>query len=356
MWPFIHHGTRESATMTRLCVLLSALAAMCAVATAGDPVQVYILMGQSNMLGEGKISPVTKNGTLEYAVHTEGRYPYLWNKANNSWAVRDDVRYTFIMGSGNASFEKSKLEHNEWMTVTGNTIGPELGIGNYVGNYSKQKVLILKACIGNRALGWDLLPPGSPGFEFTDSKGQAWEYAAYHQTPNKWKKGTTPVPVNWMAGEQYDGDTNRTMHILNNFSAYFPGEDSYEIAGFFWWQGNRDSFDTGLSTHYEVSLVRLIKTLREQFKAPSAKFVTASLGETVMNSTNNGGKILQAMLDVDGRSGKYPEFKGNVRAVYTHPLSMGGSSGAHYNNDARTYMNVGQAMGDAMVELLKGDF
>lgn len=34
---------------------------------------------------------------------------------------------------------------------------------------------------------------------------------------------------------------------------------------------------------------------------------------------------------------------------------MGGSSGAHYGGNAETYMNVGQAMGDAMVELMKAD-
>ena len=52
---------------------------------------------------------------------------------------------------------------------------------------------------------------------------------------------------------------------------------------------------------------------------------------------------------------KYPEFKGNVAGVYTHPLEHSpGSSGGHYGKDAQTYMNVGQAMGAAMVNLLKG--
>jgi hypothetical protein len=53
---------------------------------------------------------------------------------------------------------------------------------------------------------------------------------------------------------------------------------------------------------------------------------------------------------------KYPEFKGNVATVYTHPLlHTPGSSGGHYGDDAFTYMNVGQAMGQAMVSLLKQD-
>ena len=61
------------------------------------------------------------------------------------------------------------------------------------------------------------------------------------------------------------------------------------------------------------------------------------------------------MFSVDGESGKYPEFKGNVAAVYTHPLSKGGISGGHYGGNAETYMNVGEAMGKAMAKLLSSD-
>ncbi len=128
----------------------------------------------------------------------------------------------------------------------------------------------------------------------------------------------------------------------------------YEVAGFLWWQGDRDSRDIALAERYELNLVHLIDTLRAQFNAPDAKFVTASLGQTVMNSTAPDGLILDAMLNVDGESGKYPKYKGNVAAVYTHPLSMGGSSGGHYNGNAETYMNVGEGMGKALVTLLQG--
>merc|ERR1711982_241325 len=97
------------------------------------------------------------------------------------------------------------------------------------------------------------------------------------------------------------------------------------------------------------------KAIRKEFNAPNAKFVTASLGQTEMGATDGGGKILDAMLAVDGKSGKYPEFVGNVAAVYTHPLSKGGSSGAHYGGNAETYMNVGEAMGAAMAKLLQSE-
>lgn len=335
--------------MMKTALMLSA-----AMLTSAEPVQVYILLGQSNMLGEGTIEG-NKNGTLEFAVHSEGKYQYLLD-SSGGWQSLDTVRNVFIMGSGNQSFETSKLQHNEWMAVNASvkkTIGPELAIGHKLYNHGKTTpTMVLKSCIGDRALGWDLLPPGQKSWDYTDSKNVTWTYAGYHQSPSKWEKGTTPKPNGWMGGVQYDGDTNRTHIILKNLETYFPGADGYEVAGFFWWQGDRDSRDMSLSEKYEEHLVALIKSLRTEFNAPNAKFVAASLGQTVKGDTSGGGLVLDAMLNVDGTSGKYPEFKGNVKTVYSHPYSMGGSSGGHYGDNAETYMNIGQAMGDAMVDLL----
>ncbi|MBT5322424.1 MAG: sialate O-acetylesterase, partial [Verrucomicrobiales bacterium] len=101
--------------------------------------------------------------------------------------------------------------------------------------------------------------------------------------------------------------------------------------------------------------VHLIKTLRKEFKAPKAKFVVATLGQTVKDSAEENEKlILDAQLAVAGTAGKYPEFKGNVATVYTHPLSQGGASNSHYDGNAQTYMDIGLAMGESMVKLLEG--
>ena len=317
-------------------------------ADMSKPVQVYILMGQSNMLGFGKITG--GEGSLEHAVKEKALYPYLVDDGGN-WTERKDVRNVRVMGSGGPG--KTRQFNNEWMKIGKGKIGPETGIGHHIGQVVDAPVMILKSCIGNRALGWDLLPPGSEGFEFADSKGQTWVHPGYKGSPERWKKGEDPKPIGWYAGLQYDGDVDRAKKVLAELDKYYPAATKYEVAGFFWWQGDRDSRSEALSQRYEKNLVNLIKSLRKDFKAPNAKFVTASLGQTKQGSTDGGGKILDAMLAVDGESGKYPEFKGNVAAVYTHPLSKGGSSGGHYSGNAETYMNVGDAMGKAMVELLK---
>jgi len=323
------------------------------------------MMGQSNMLGEGKKTGGAGTNSLQNAVQTEGKYQYLWDKAGGNYSVSKNVRNVFVMGGGGPG-EKITLQNNEFMTaatdkpapVPGMTsaakasIGPELGIGSALGNYTAEPVMMLKSCIGNRALGWDLLPPGSPGFNYSNVT-----HAAYHQAPQHWPQGTPPVVkpgFAWYAGIQYDGDTSRANLVLTNLTTFYPGAKCYEVAGFFWWQGDRDSRDMGLATQYEKNLVRLIKQLRVQYGSPNAKFVTASLGQTAQGATDGGGLILDAMENV-ANPAKYPEFKGNVAAVYTHPLEHSpGSSGGHYGDDAFTYMNVGEAMGNAMVKLLKG--
>ena len=320
-------------------------------ADISKPVQVYILLGQSNMLGFGKINPTKgkAEGSLTHAVKEKKLYPYLVD-AEGNWTERIDVRNVRVMGSGLGGM---RVFSNEWMTINGGNIGPEIGIGHHVGHVTEAPVMILKSCIGNRALGWDLLPPGSERFEFTDTKGITWIHPGYKGTPERWEKGTEPKKINWYAGMQYDGDIARAKKVLAELDKYYPGATGYEVAGFFWWQGDRDSRSAALSSRYEKNLVHLIKQLRKDFNAPKAKFVCATLGQTKKGSTDNGGKILDAMLAVDGKSGKYPEFKGNVATVYTQPLSQGGSSGGHYGGNAETYMNVGEAMGQAMVDLLK---
>src|SRR6478672_8933252 len=53
------------------------------------PVQVFIMMGQSNMVGLGKITG--PEGSLENAVKEKKKYPYLVDDAGN-WVERQDVR------------------------------------------------------------------------------------------------------------------------------------------------------------------------------------------------------------------------------------------------------------------------
>jgi hypothetical protein len=316
-------------------------------ADMSKPVQAYILLGQSNMVGMGHVSG-NKEGRLEHAVKAKEKYPYLVDDEGN-WTVRKDVRYVRVMGSGTG---KMRQFNNEWMSIEGDRrIGPEFGIGHYVGHVTEGPVMILKSCIGNRSLGWDLLPPGSERYE-VEEKGKTMVYAGYKDSPAKWEKGTEPKMIGWYAGMQYDGDVANAKKVLAQLDKYYPGAKGYEVAGFFFWQGDKDRYNAAHASRYEQNLVRFIKQLRKDFNAPSAKFVVATLGQTKKGAKGNEGKILEAQLAVDGESGKYPEFKGNVATVYSNPFCHGGASSGHYGGNAETYMDIGEAMGRAMVKLI----
>ncbi len=301
-------------------------------ADMSKPVQVFILMGQSNMVGAGKVAG--GGGSLENAVKTEKKYPYLVDDAGN-WTVRQDVRNVFVMCSGNGPW---KTYLNDWLTIKGlKSIGPEIGIGSFIGDVLDAPVLILKSCIGNRSLGYDLLPPSAEGYQ-----------------GNKDDPSRTPLPgkKKWYAGVQYDGDTKAAKDVLKDLSTYYPGARGYEVAGFFFWQGAKDLGRGGSADKYEENLVHFIKDLRKDFNAPNALFVCATMGQAQKGSGDAGGKITDAQLAVDGKNGKYPEFKGNVATFYSHPVWKGGHANGHYGGKAETYMNVGEGMGRAMAELL----
>lgn len=324
-------------------------------ADISKPVKVFILMGQSNMVGAGKVRDASKPGTLEHAVKAKGLYPFLVDDAGN-WTERKDVRNVRVMVGKRKPMD---VHNNEWMTVKGNKIGPELGIGHVLGNAIDDPVMILKSCIGNRALGWDLLPPGSEGFEFTEvdkktGQEKTWVHAGYKESPDRWEKGTEPEPIGWYAGKQYDDDVRNAKAVLDELATYYPDAHGYEVAGFFWWQGERDCGSAALSSRYEQNLVKLIETLRKDFNCPNAPFVMGTLGEAVKGqSQGNTSTVMQAMFNVDGASGKYPQFEGNVATVYTHDMAQGGSGNGHYGGNAEVSMDVGRAMGEAMAKMLQ---
>jgi hypothetical protein len=302
------------------------------------PFKITYFNKQAN--GLGWIVRLDVPGTLSTMVKFKGMYPYLIDE-NRQWAARDDVWYRGVVTATG----------NRPLGVAGGRIGPEIGFGHAVGNHIDQPVLILKSSQGNRSLSWDFLTPGSKRFEYGGKI-----YAGYKESPLSWDKGTKPKPINWYAGKQYDDCFGAAHEVLKNFDKEFPHWEGrgYEIEGFAWWQGDKDRYVEAHAIRYEKNLVRLIKTLRKEFKAPKAKFVVATLGQTAKDAQPSNDKlILDAQLAVDGTTGNYPEFKGNVSTVYTHPLSQGGASNSHYDGNAQTYMDIGVAMGEAMVELLK---
>ena len=316
--------------------------------TAGKkvPFKITYLNDQAN--GLGWHARIDIPGTLATVVQQNGKFPHLVDEDGN-WVQRKDVWYKGVVTA----------TANKWLSVGcgagANNIGPELGFGHIMGDFHDEPVLILKASQGNRSLAWDFLPPGSERYEAGD-----YVYAGYQDSPDRWKKGTEPKPINWYAGKQYDDCFSAAHEVLANFDTEFPQWKGrgFEVAGFVWWQGHKDQGNEVHAGRYEQNLVQLIKTLRREFNATDAPFVIATIGFDGWEMSGNALTVAKAQLAVSGETGKYPDFKGNVKTVETRDFWRDASvspknQGFHYNQNAETYMLVGEAVGKGMLELKK---
>lgn len=308
-------------------------------------VKVFILMGQSNMVGMGDLKPETAKGTLTYLTKAEKKYPWLVD--GDRWTERKDVYYY-----------DARVKKGGPLSPTannGNAIGPEVGFGYILGSVLDEPVLVLKSCTGNRSLGWDLLPPGSKEYTF-----EGKTYPGYKGTPDVWVEGEPKKVVNWYAGKQYDDDMANAKAALKDLAKIYPGykDQGYEIAGFVWWQGHKDTGNKAHASKYEENLERLIDSLRKDYEAPRAKFVLAT-GCGNPGTEGTGKQIAEAQLAMNDAK-KYKKFAGNVKAVDTRDLWREAdvspkNQGYHYNRNAETYLETGLRLGWAMADLLKGD-
>jgi hypothetical protein len=315
------------------------------------PVKVFILMGEANMVGSGQIKGHV-DGTLEYAIEKKRRFHHLID-SKGEWTTRSDVRYVGVN-------EQFHVHKNEWLTVHDEEthFGPELQFGYIMGELLDSPVMVLKSCSGRRSLGSDMLPPGSSGFTSED-----FEYAGYGDSPHRWPIGIEPESTEWHAGIEYDVDVSNAKQVLMNIGDYYPGATEYEIAGFVWWQGDTDRRMPAYAERYEENLVQLIKSLRSDFNAPDASFTIATIGQDGNDMKGDSLRVAEAQLAVG--SSKYPEFIGNVRTVDVRSSWRGANQPgfeegdkehqdrSHYGNNAETLMEVGNALGWAMANLLQ---
>ncbi|MCX6854645.1 MAG: cadherin-like beta sandwich domain-containing protein, partial [Verrucomicrobia bacterium] len=380
--------------------------------TGTKPVKVFILSGQSNMVGFGRVAG-TGSDTLQSVTQTEKKFPNLIT-STNAWTVRQDVLYRGVISAlGDAPLAPGFGESTD-------SFGPELGFGHVMGYLHGEPVLIIKTSIGNRALGYDFLPPGSVRYNYGGTT-----FAGYGDYDDFPQGGTAPVTGPWYAGKQYDDsfldeqdmgakawvsgvaytsgahvknggniykskiahtsaaanapgvgaswttnwsvfNVTNVVDVLDNFATEYPqwATRGFEIAGFGWFHGWNDgqSNTTGHASRYQQNLAQLIKQLRLYYNGrypgkiqPTAPFTVVTSGFDGFAATGNRLTVVNAQLAV-GNGTTYPEFAGNVKSMegrgYWRTTGPNTAQNYHYYHNAETYMLVGDAMGRGMAELL----
>jgi hypothetical protein len=367
------------------------------------PVKVFILTGQSNMQGHGRIWGQDVEGTVEYITKTQGQYQHLLDPTDGKggWSTRHNVFTVHRNGDDHERISPLRVGAGNEDT---SLIGPELQIGHILGeSYNNEPILLIKTGTGNRALGWDFLPPGTPqrdfdgGKERTAAHGQCpsrfagsatrgdpnnasqcgcivgqkgcdvfWEKEACF-VDNCWCKESGNCPQ-WYAGLQYDLDRENIHHVLQNLAKYVPGyqNQGFEVTGFFFWQGYSDSLSGSHATFYQDNLVRYIQSMRDEFSTYNTKhnkkgyvppFVLATIGQNGCNEskwTKDATKVRLAQISAGETEPRVVtiDARGMWRPRNESPLD----DLPHYHRNANVFLEVGTKLGWAMADMLQNQF
>jgi len=303
-----------------LLVVSAAIPAVKASAAASDPVvKVFVLAGQSNMEGHGRVvaDPDANGGrgSLEWLATNAGtapRFRHLIDEAGQ-WVARPDVQIWYLGRTGDLA---------PGFGVRDGYIGPELGFGQVVGDAFEEPVLLVKVAWGGRSLAVDFRPPSSGGD----------------------------------VGPSYRELVTLTRQVLADASVLFPryAGHTLELTGLGWHQGWNDRVNQAFNDEYEANLANFIRDIRRDLGRPRLPVVVA---ETGMSGRDETHPRALSLMRAQAAVAQYEEFRGDVAVVGTRdffrPAEESPSAQAyHWNGNAETYYLIGDAMGRAMLQLL----
>ena len=324
--------------MKKHFVIISLLAAsLVPAAHAKDPVKVFILAGQSNMQGHGRIA-MGKDGDLDYAAKQE-QFSYL--KDGGDWVERDDVFYHHTTGKG----EVIKSQLKPGLGANADSVGPELAIGHVLGEHFDEPVLLIKCAWGGQAIGMTFRPPGAGMPDYLDEK---------FEKAKKKDPGLSLDDFKERFGTRYRQTLDEVQAVLGNLGKEFPelkGRD-HEIVGFFWHQGWNDGCDRAFTMEYESNMTHFIRDMRKDLGDEDLPFVIATSGMGGPDATGVAGGLGKNIEPAQVNAAKKYE---NCIAVETRHFQKHkpGRQKSHWHNSAESYCLVGDAAARAMLELLK---
>jgi len=297
---------------------------------ANGKLKIFILSGQSNMVGFGQIkgSP----GTMETYVKSNPKdYGHLVNHKGEP-VVRDDVWLVNI--------STTDKQQQGWLTTgygaSEGHIGPEYGFGFVVGDVYEDPVLLIKSAWGGRSLSHNFLSPSSEKYPKPEKDGDK--------------------------GFQYSEVLRHVKEITSDLKKYYPDYEGkgFEIVGFGWHQGWNDRIDQKAVDAYEQNMVNFVKDIRKDLGIAKLPVVIANTGmggwDIPVRYKAKVEKLMEAQLAL-ANAEKYPDFKGNVAGVETRDFQRTHEESPskqdfHWMRNWETLYLIGKSMGDAMADLL----
>lgn len=326
----------------KILTAVSAFLLVCSLASAaGDKiVKVFILVGQSNMQGKGKIAHLEK--LVEEKPEEFGHL-----KKGGRWVERDDVWIKYWDREGKLTVGYG---------TPADRIGPELGFGHVMGEALKTPVVLIKVAWGGQSLGVNFRPPSSG----LPSEERLQQIVA--QTNERNKKRNRPevtlAEVKERYGARYRDMIKEVKTVLADIKAVYPDYDGkgYELSGLVWFQGFNDVINNEFRAEYGANMVNFIRDVRKDLGVPRLPIVIGELGMDGVEVNPRWAHKHYALRKAQEAPSQMPEFKRTVAFARTAPLVVTEGErfdgGYHYRGRADNFYRIGVSFGKAMIKLM----
>ena len=235
-------------------------------------------------------------------------------------------------------------------------IGPELGFGMSLARKLDAPILLIKTSWGGKSLHYNFRPPSAGTYTLNEKEKSSGKAAQVQEN----------------AGLNFRLMTAHVKEVLGDLKAHHPAYESdvgYEIAGFVWFQGFNDQFSDAFRDNYKENMAAFIRDVRKEYDAPAMPFVIGVLGTGV-----TAEKVGQNAVSVAQReAAAMPEFKNNAVSVESYKVydvsalevfqkgwqnhfaewcAVGSDRPYHYLGSGKFFVRFGDALATSMADLL----
>ena len=240
--------------------------------------------------------------------------------------------------------------------ASGDKIGPELGFGMSLAEKIDAPILIIKTSWGGKSLHYNFRPPSAGAYELNEKEAASDKAADI-------KKNT---------GLNYRMMTEKVDEVLANLQDYHPAYDAnvgYELAGFVWFQGFNDQFSDPFRDNYKQNMITFIKDIRQQYKVPAMPFVIGVLGTGMTAEKVAENKVsLGQRAAAEAMKGKkvaavesyqvydlsaYEVYKKGWQNHFAEWCAVGSDRPYHYLGSGKFFVRFGDSLANAMAELMQ---
>ena len=275
-----------------------------------------------------------------------------YKKRIGSSCVVSDRVYISSIADGNRKSGKLGIGYGG----SNEKIGPEFAFGLSIAEKIDGPILLIKTSWGGKSLNYNFRPPSAGNYELNEKE----------------KAGDKVAEIKKNVGLNYRMMNEAIQKVLADLKTYHPDFDAdagYEIAGFVWFQGFNDQFSPEFRDNYKDNMIAFINDVRKEYNTPEMPFVIGVLGTGMTaekvgeNQVSLGQREAAKTMGAENGVASVESYKDY--SLYSNEVfqkgwpqhyhewdTVGSDRPYHYLGSGAFFVRLGNSFANSMLELM----